>query len=100
MFWKKKKIERVCGNCRLFNPEINRCSVVVLFEGQKTNIPVDPEDSCFFEEDYFDPKTGEKSDFNEIKEIKMWVEDENGQKAKEGQVKIQLPTDEEIMFED
>lgn len=86
-----KQIKRICGNCRLYNPQKSICSVVILHEGQKINIPTDPEDSCFFEQDYFNPITKTKEDFNEIKEIKVWVEDEQGAKTTNGTVKIEYP---------
>lgn len=88
-----KKIEHICGNCRLFNAPTCRCSVVILHEGQKFNIPVDAEDPCFFEEPYFDPVTKTLEDFNEIKEIKMWVEDDQGRKCTQGTVKIEYPSE-------
>lgn len=96
---KKQPLERICGNCRLFNPKDRRCSVVVLHEGQKYNIPMDAEDECFFEQEYFDPIEGTKQDFNEIKEIKMWVENEDGKPSKEGNVKIELPDELEHLSE-
>lgn len=89
---KKKPIERICKNCRLFDPSDNCCSVIVLYEGSKIRLPVEPEDSCFFEQEYFDPITGEMDDLNAIKEIKFWVEDKDGNKTdKDGIVKIEYP---------
>lgn len=78
-----KKIKHICKNCRLFDEGLGVCSVIILHEGEKVKIPVSPDDPCFFEEPYFDPITNEKSDFNEIKQIRMWVEDENGNKTDE-----------------
>lgn len=99
MFFKKKKnIEKVCNNCRLFDSNNKLCKVVVLHEGQKINIPVDPSDSCFFEQDYFDPITNIKSDFNEIREIKVWVENEKGEKADHGTVKVEIPNEIETII--
>lgn len=88
-----KQIEKICKNCKLFNATARRCSVVILHDGLKINIPVDANDPCFFEEPYFNPITKTQEDFNEIKEIKMWVEDENGNKSDHGTVKIQYPTE-------
>lgn len=95
-FFKKKKIEPICKNCRLFDAGKRQCSVVVLHEGKKIHIPVDAEDPCFFEQEYFDPITNSVDNFNEIREIKMWVEDEDGNKSKNGTVKIELPDEMEI----
>ena len=92
-FGRKKKIEPICGNCRLFNKEARCCSVIVLHEGEKINIPVDAIDPCFFEEQYFDPITGRVENFNDIKEIKIWTEDENGKKSDKGVVKMQVPNE-------
>ncbi len=92
--WKKKKpIERICGNCKLFQPNNRQCSVVILHQGTRLHIPVDPEDACFFEDPHFDPITNDVTDFvDEIKEVKFWVEDETGQKTdKNGTVKIEYP---------
>ena len=52
-------MDRICGNCRLFDPKNRRCTIVVLCEGQRYKIPVDAEDPCFFEENYFDAKKEE-----------------------------------------
>jgi hypothetical protein len=88
----KKKIEPICKNCRLYNPARGLCSVVILHEGERVNIPVDPNDQCFFEQQYFDPTTGSFEDFNEVKEVKFWVENDKGQKTnKDGVVKIEYP---------
>lgn len=76
----QKQVERICNNCKLYNPVRGVCSVVVLYEGERTNIPVDSQDSCFFEQECFDPVSGRKETLNEIQEVKFWVEDEKGRK--------------------
>lgn len=79
--WKKKpkEIERVCGNCKLYDPEDGVCSIVVIFEGKKTKIPVLSNEPCFFETPCFDPKTGETTDFIEnVEQVRFWVETEDG----------------------
>ena len=92
-----KKLQRVCKNCRLYNPAKNNCSVVIMHEGEKLHIPVDPDDPCFFEQQYFDPTTQAIENFNEIKEIRAWVEDPTGQKTDgDGVVKIEIPDELEI----
>lgn len=90
---KNKPIERICKNCKLFDPSKGSCSVVILHEGEKIKLPVDPEDPCFFEEEYFDPITQSTNNFSdEIQEIKFWVEGPDGQKTdKNGIVKIEYP---------
>lgn len=90
--FKKKKIEPICGNCKLFDSRNRRCQVVVLHEGERLHVPVDAADPCFFEQQYFDPVTGKVEDFNDIQEVKFWVEDKNGKKTdKDGTVKIEFP---------
>jgi hypothetical protein len=95
MFWKKskksKRIKECCGNCLLFNKEKSECRVVILHEGQKYNVPVDPSDSCFFG-NKFVSNNEEFTMTEEIKEIKMWVEDKDGKRTDgNGIVKIEYP---------
>lgn len=87
----KKKIDRICKNCRLYDPANSECKVVILHEGSRINLPVEAKDRCFFEQEFFDPEVGDFVDFNEIKEVKFWVEDDKGQKANQGTVKIEYP---------
>ena len=90
-----KKIEPKCKNCRLFNEKEKRCSVVILHEGERFNLPVDKEDKCFFENEFvaINPE-GQKETFKaEVQQIKCWVEDpKTGEKTSgEGTVKIEYP---------
>ena len=89
----KSIIKKICGNCKLFDESKNQCCVVVLHEGQRIKIPVSAEDDCFFEKDYFDPTTKAMEKFSEeIKQVKFWVENENGEKTNQnGVVKIEYP---------
>lgn len=89
----KKNIERICKNCKLFNPESSTCSIVILYEGERIKLPVTAEDPCFFEEQYFDPITKTKENFTDvIQQVRFWVEDEKGNKTNEdGIVKIEYP---------
>lgn len=88
----KKNIERICRNCKLYDPGQGHCAVVILHEGQRVHLPVDPKDSCFFEQQYFDPTTKAVEDFNEIQEVQFWTEDPNGQKTSgNGTVKVRYP---------
>jgi hypothetical protein len=94
MFKKSREIERICKNCLLFDSKNNRCKVVVLHNGDRYNIPVDPEEECFFE-DKFEAVNleGKKETFSpEINQVKWWCEDPNtGEKANKGIVKIEYP---------
>lgn len=90
----KKKIKQICGNCKLYNPQKGHCSIIILHKGQKLNLPVLAEDKCFYQEEgYFDPASETAENLvDDIKEVKLWVEDENGQKTdKNGTVKIEYP---------
>lgn len=79
----KKKIEHICGNCRLYDNGKNECKVSVLIHGETYNIPVFPKDACHMEELGI-----------EIKEIRWWTENEKGIKTDgDGIVKMQYPTD-------
>lgn len=91
--FKKKQIEKICKNCKLFNPDSSTCSIVILHEGERLRLPVLENEPCFFEGEFFDEATNETSNFvDDVKEVKMWVEDENGKKTnKEGTVKIEYP---------
>lgn len=78
-----KQIERVCGNCRLYDAKNQVCSVIILYEGLKQKVPMDPEDKCLYETEYFDPVSKKKQDFvDEIQEVKIWLENEKGQKVR------------------
>jgi hypothetical protein len=90
---KSKTIKHICGNCKLFDPQIAKCRIVILHEGQRVNLPVDPEDSCFFEGQYFDPTEKAKKNFTEdIQQVRFWVEDDQGKPTnKDGTVKIEYP---------
>ncbi len=73
------KKEPKCGNCLLFNKENETCMVSILINGEKTHMPVSPEDNCHMEEIGIpvsqvrwwveDPKTGEKTEKNGIVKI-------------------------------
>lgn len=89
---KKKEIERICRNCKLYNPAKGVCSVLVLLDGERINVPMDPGDPCLYEQEYFDPETKSVETLNEIQEVKFWVEDEKGRKTnKNGTVKFEYP---------
>lgn len=89
----KRKISHICNNCKLFDAKQNLCSVVILHEGQRIKLPVDAQDACFFEGQYFDPIENSSKNFTEdIQQVRFWVEDEDGNKTdKDGTVKIEYP---------
>ena len=91
---KNKEIKKICKNCKLFDPSKSECAVVILHEGKRINIPVESNDPCFFEQEYFDPTTKAIENLNEIKEVKFWVENEKGEKTSgDGTVKMEYPED-------
>jgi hypothetical protein len=100
---KKKHIKRICGNCKLFDPQNCSCAVVVIADpamaealnilpGDRIHVPVDAEDNCIYEDQYFDPTTKAMEDFNEIQEVQFWVENQQGEKTDgNGVVKMRYP---------
>lgn len=77
----KRNIEKICENCQLFNPKLSNCSVSILMEGKKYNMPVDPKDKCHMEELGI-----------EINQVRWWVEDKDGNPTnKNGIVKMEYP---------
>ena len=90
---RRKQIDRICQNCKLFNPETSECAIVVLHEGQRLRLPVLAHEPCFFEGMYFDPTTKAMEDFaDDIKQVRFWVEDEKGEKTDgNGVVKMEAP---------
>ena len=81
MFIKKKKIEKICGNCLLYNQKKGECKVAVLIEGNEYHMPVFPKDKCHMEELGI-----------EIQQVRWWVEDENGNSINgNGKVKVEYP---------
>lgn len=42
-------IDRICKNCRLYNQKEGACSVSIIHEGTTYELPVLPNDSCFWE---------------------------------------------------
>lgn len=78
---KSRKIEKVCGNCRLYNNEKGNCGVAILIEGEQKYMPVFPSDNCHMDE------LGV-----EINQVRWWVEDEKGKQTEgNGTVKIEYP---------
>lgn len=76
-----KIVEKICGNCLLYNHQKGECKVAVIIEGEKFNMPVSHKDACHLE----------KLDIP-IQEVRWWVEDERGNPTdKNGTVKIEYP---------
>jgi hypothetical protein len=76
-----KKVIKNCGNCLLYNSSKKECKTAILMEGQEVHIPVLPSDSCHMEELGI-----------QIEQVRWWVEDEKGNPAEKGKVKIEYPT--------
>ena len=86
---KKKPIQHICNNCKLYDPQSETCRIVVLHEGERANIPVSAMDSCFYES--IEGWSGE-SFIEDIKEVKFWVESPDGKKTDgDGIVKMEYP---------
>ena len=85
----KKKIEHKCKNCGLFDKAQGICRVIVLYQGDRINVPVEQEDDCFYEGKFI----AKDEEFNvEVKNVKWWVEDKNGKPIDgDGIVKIEYP---------
>jgi len=88
-----KKIERICKNCKLYDENKGECCVVILHEGNRIRLPVESNDTCFFEEEYFHPKTNSVENFSEeIQQVRFWVENKDGKTTNgDGVVKIEYP---------
>jgi hypothetical protein len=74
-------VEKICGNCRLYNYQKGVCSVAILSEGKQHFMPVFPKDKCHIEELGI-----------EINQVRWWVEDQEGNPTSgNGKVKIEYP---------
>ena len=81
--WLKKK--PICKNCGLYDPKSGLCGVVILHEGERTKLPVEPDDECFYKD-------------IDIQQLRMWCEDKEGNKTDgDGTIKIEAS---EIFFKD
>lgn len=79
----KKKIEKICNNCMLYNRSNSTCKIACLIEGKEYHMPVDPGDKCHMEQLGI-----------EIKQVRWWVEDDDGNPTDgNGTVKIEYPSD-------
>lgn len=90
-------IERICGNCRLYNERDGVCSVIVVKEGENYEITTDPNDACHWERaemesnqlihlemhsaptPYFREKLREELDIPiEVKQMRAWSNGKDG----------------------
>jgi hypothetical protein len=101
--FKKKPVEPICKNCRLFDSVNLQCGVVILHEGKKLNLPVEPNDKCFFESEYIgiNPDNGTQQNFKiEVEQVRAWVEHpKSGEKTESGVVKIEFPESLEPIYD-
>lgn len=78
---KKKQIEKICGNCLLYNHDKKECKVAILIEGQEYHMPVAVSDSCHMDALNIP-----------VQQVRWWVEDNAGKPtAGNGTVKIEYP---------
>jgi hypothetical protein len=78
-----KEIEKICNNCLLYNRQNSTCKVAALIDGKEYHMPVDPGDKCHMDELGI-----------EIKQVRWWVEDKEGNPVDgDGVVKIEYPDD-------
>lgn len=77
--------EPFCKNCLLFDKKNSLCRVIILHEGERYNLPVDAEDSCFFENEFIAVDSlGKEEKFKvDVQQLRMWEEDKK--------VKIEYP---------
>lgn len=79
--FKKKTVEKICGNCLLYNHEKKECKVAVLVEGKEYHLPVFHNDKCHLEQLNIP-----------VEQVRWWTEDSNGNKIEgNGIVKVEYP---------
>lgn len=93
---RKAPILKICKNCLLYDGKKGICRATILMEGQRINLPMYPNDPCFFEEEIIvKDKDGKLIDrfTPQVQQVKWWVEDVNGKKSDKGVVKMEYPSD-------
>ena len=88
------KNNKICKNCSLYDFKNKICKVNILMEGNKINLPMEPDDNCFFLEETIVKEKGKIVDkFQvEIDQVKIWAEDpKTGEKSDHGIIKIEFP---------
>jgi hypothetical protein len=92
---KKKKPDPLCRNCLLYDWENKTCKVIVLYEGTRIHVPMDPNDLCLYEDKFTEIlPNGKVRDFTpQVEQVRIWVEDpRTGKKTdKDGVVRIEYP---------
>jgi len=91
---KKKKIEPICKNCLAYDKYRGQCKVVIMHDGERFNLPMEPEDRCFFLEEtsYTNESGGEEKFTVDVEQVAFWCEDPTtGERADKGIVKIEYP---------
>lgn len=79
----KKQVEKICGNCLLYNPKKKECRVAVLINSEEYHMPVDVKDKCHMDELNIP-----------VEQVRWWVEDSQGNPTNgNGTVKIEYPTE-------
>ena len=64
-------MEKICKNCRLYNEKEKICSVVIMFEGERYELPVLPYDNCHWERTDGEVQDLLKSTLEELKTEKF-----------------------------
>jgi hypothetical protein len=100
---RKKEIDRICKNCRLYDEKNGICGVNVMISGEAYELPVLPNDSCHWERvdrevegmlerelanveslatherEYFKEKLESEKDYKiEVKQIRTWSDGKDG----------------------
>lgn len=91
MFKKKARNKKpICKNCSLFDPKSNLCGIVICHNNTRFNLPVEPNDLCFFLEEI---KTKDGEVFTpEVQQVKMYTVDPiTEERSTHGTVKIEAP---------
>lgn len=77
----KKEIEKICGNCLLYNHDKKECKVAILIEGKEYHMPVFIHDKCHMDELNIP-----------VEQVRWWVEDAEGKPTNgNGTVKMEYP---------
>lgn len=85
---RKRKIRKICKNCKLYNQQEGTCGVTVIHEGQYLELKVKPNDRCWWNkmEDELSMLDGEET-FIPINEITVRYDLDNKN------MKIETPLD-------
>lgn len=72
--------KKICKDCFLYNKKESVCSVSILYEGEKYEMPVKEYDYCFWEtiEEESEKLNPNEEGSIEIKQIRIWSDGKNG----------------------